>query len=146
MVAETTFIDDPNTPILIVDDSVHYAKVLERMLAQGLGYTNVTMLENTNDALDLMRSEPHRFKVLFVDFNFPYGYNGGEFLTILSNEELLEGKIAFLITSEPSESNVRQARDAGATGVVAKPFSRDQLRVTLDTARRTIFADSLEYF
>lgn len=139
-------LQDPGIPILIIEDNVHYAKVLMRLLEGGLGYTNITAVESTTDALGLITAEPERFKVLFVDFNFPTGDTGGVFLEKLKANSLLEGKIAFLITSEPSVENIKQATAAGAAGVVAKPFDREQLVFQIERAKRMIYADSQDYF
>jgi len=146
MKKETTIIDNPDLPVLIVDDSKQYADVLRRMLQGALGYKDITIVERTGDALTLIENDPDRFKMVFVDYNFPDGNTGGDLLVKLKELNLLEGKVAFLITSEPTEENMKQAKMAGALGVVAKPFNSQELRVKVDHARRSLYADSIEYF
>jgi CheY-like chemotaxis protein len=129
-----------------VEDSVHYAKVLRRLLEHGLGYTNITHVERTFEAMELIQNEPDRFHVLFVDYNFPTGDNGGTFLESLKARNLIGNKVAFLITSEPSLDKLEQATRAGAVGVVAKPFDRQQLTQQIERAKRMLFAESQDYF
>lgn len=141
MASDKAGIDDLSIPILIVDDNVQYAQVLQRILKSGLGYSNITLVENPKDALALILQDPERFKLMFVDYNFPSGETGGELLVKLKNDNLLEGKIAFLITSEPTVENMKQALGAGAMGIVAKPFDRSKLEEQLEKAKRSIKVD-----
>ena len=131
-----TSIKDPSTPILIVDDSVQYTQVLTKILKNVFGYTNITTVDETAEAYKLISSDPERFRMMFVDFRFPSGTTGGDLLTKLNEESLMIDKVAFLITSEPTVDNVKQASAAGAMGVVAKPFDRDQLKKQLERAIR----------
>lgn len=127
----TDITTDKTLPILIVDDNVQYAQLLRRILENGFGFTNITSLPDSHEAKELIMKEPDRFKMLFIDFNFPTGYSGGQLLQELSNAHLLDGKAAFLITSEPSTNNVEQASLAGALGVVVKPFNRADLELKI---------------
>ena len=140
------FIDPINASVLIVEDSSHYSLVLERLLARGLGYKNITTLSNTLDAYTMIKLNPTRFSILFVDYHFPSGDNGAELIAKLRDESLLEGKIVLVITSDPSLENAKAAAAAGALGLVAKPFDAHQLKLQIEKARRSCFADSQEYF
>jgi DNA-binding NtrC family response regulator len=146
MEEKTSIIDAVESPILIVEDNPQYAKVLERMLKAALGYTNITHVDNTAEAFKRIEQDPSYFRLLFVDYNFPIGESGGRLLEKLQESKLLQGKAAFLITSDPSVENVKQATNAGAVGVVAKPFNTEQIRVQLDKARRSLFAEEVDYF
>lgn len=137
---------NPAIPVLIVDDSMQFASLLRKMLESGLGYQDITHVENTTKAYELIAGSPHHYGVIFIDFRFPDGETGGELLTRLGSEGLLTHSISFLITSEPSSENLKQAKDAGAFGVIAKPFNRDVLRTQLERAEASIAADNIEYF
>ena len=138
--------DNNTMPILIVDDNPQYAQLLRRILESGFGFKNITSLSGTQQAHDLIKEQPGHFKMLFVDYNFPDGHSGGELLENLSKEKLLDGKAAFLITSEPSNRNVEQASLAGALGVVVKPFDRADLEIKIGKALRHIEGDEVESF
>lgn len=129
---------DAATPILIVDDSVQFSKVLSRILEGVFGYKNITILHDTGEALGVIAAEPERFKLLFVDYRFPSGMNGAELLSALHQKALIEHKAAFLITSDPSPEGVKLAKSSGAIGIIAKPFDREQLRKQLEIADRTV--------
>ena len=128
--------DETNLPILIVDDNSQYAQLLRKILESSFGFNNITSVSDTKDAKDLIDSDPEKFRLLFIDYNFPTGYTGGELLGDLHKANQMHGKAAFLITSEPSLSNVDQATKAGALGVVVKPFSRTDLQTKIERALR----------
>jgi DNA-binding NtrC family response regulator len=139
-------IKSPDTGILIVDDNPQYSFVLAKMLRAGFGYHNITTAASVEEGYKLISEQPGRFRLLFIDYQFPSGASGGELLRKLNIHNLLSGKIAFLITSDPTVDNVGEAMAAGALGVVAKPFDREALRVQLDKAQRAVIAASAESF
>lgn len=139
-------IEPTETSVLIVDDSQQYATVLKKILGSVFGYTDVTTVNSTEQAYDLVSSEPQRFKLMFVDYNFPTGQSGGELLKQLAASDLLREKAAFLITSEPTVDIVKSALTAGALGVVAKPFDRSELGKQLEHAARAVMLDKNESF
>lgn len=136
----------PELPILIVDDSAQFASVLKKMLTAGIGYSDVTLVDNTEDAYELLKVSPNRFGLMFVDFRFPNGKTGGDLLERLNAEGLMENTVSFMITSEPTSENIEQARKAGAMGVVAKPFNREELHRQLKRADAALRADQIDYF
>lgn len=137
---------DPQTPILIVDDSSQYTLVLSKILKNVFGYQNVTSVDSPDKAIEAINKDPAKFKMLFVDFNFPCGTTGGALLERLNSQQTLKDKCAFLITSEPTVDNVKQASNAGAVGVVAKPFDREELRKQLDKAERLSISKRADSF
>lgn len=137
---------DKNTEILIVDDNPQYAKVLERILRGSFGYTNIVHVDNTSDAYSLIQGRPDTLSMLFIDYNFPIGDNGGVLLEKLQAGDLLKTKVAFLMTADPTVDNVAQARAAGAIGVVAKPFNSEELKNQLKNAQKVLFMNEKESF
>lgn len=144
--AKYSDITDPLTPIMIVDDNLQYSSILKRMLEGAFGYSEITVVDRIDDAYELIVDEPDYFRLLFVDYNFPEGRTGGELLTRLKAEGVSEGIIMFLITSDPTSENVSEALNAGALGVVAKPFDRGELVKQLEKAHRTFLAQNTESF
>lgn len=136
----------PESQVLIVDDSTQYASVLHKILSNGFGFKNITRVESTESAYELLSKNPEQFKLLFVDYNFPSGVTGGDLLTKLKETHLMDGKVAFLITSEPTPDNVKQAVMAGAFGIVAKPFDRTELGRQLERVKRAIDSSKVESF
>ena len=136
----------PDTEVLIVDDSAQYATVLTKMLTHGFGLKKITHWLSSEDALTRLTENPNQYRLLFVDFRFPSGFTGGELLAELRKRGVLEGKVAFLITSEPTAENVKQAVQAGAFGIVAKPFDRAELKRQLEKAERFTAGEQAESF
>ena len=141
-----TDLNNPDTPILIVDDSLQYSQVLSKILKHGFGYSNITAVACLEDAEQLVQDDPARFKLFFVDYNLPNGRTGGTFLRILQDKQLLDEAIAFLITAEPTVDNMQEAKSAGALGVVAKPFDRTELERQLQKAKRAVMQRTVECF
>lgn len=141
-----TTIKSPETSILIVEDSKQYTMVLTKILSGIFHYIDITAVESSEEAYALLKKDPERFKLLFVDYNFPSGDNGGALLERLKYQKMLEGRIALLITSEPTVERLKEAVAAGALGIVAKPFDREELKNQLDRAERAIVAMNTESF
>lgn len=129
---------DPSAPVLIVDDNVQYAQLLKRILQSGFGFSSITVVDSPENALNVINQEPSYFRLLFVDYQFPGGLTGGDLLGYLKEKKMLEGKAAFLITADPTMDNLKQAMAAGAKGVVAKPFDRQELKKQLQKAERSM--------
>mgnify|MGYP000741753859 CR=1 FL=1 len=132
--------------ILIVDDNPQYTLLLRRILGNGFGYRNITAAETTEEAYRLIAESPHRYQLVFVDYRFPEGTTGGELLARLKRENLMESRVAFLVTSEPTVDNQREALNAGARGVVAKPFTRDCIEQQLQKVERLLKLDTHDQF
>lgn len=142
----TIIITDPNTKILIVDDSPQYSTLLSRILSVGLGYTNIVTCASLDEAFALYDHDEPEFALIFVDYNFPEGRTGGEFLRFLDNRGISEKCAVFMITAEPSVENQKEAMKAGACGVVVKPFDRMMLKKQLDKAQQLLDVENTESF
>lgn len=128
-----------DTPILIVEDTLDYAKLLMKILSAGLGFTQIVAVHSVAAAQEVIAKDPERFKIMFVDYMFPSGDTGADFLADLKARGLLGGKIAFLITAHPDVDKVQAAADLGVSGLLVKPFDRTKLQNLLKRA-----ADLLE--
>jgi DNA-binding NtrC family response regulator len=131
--------------VLIVDDSKDYAKMLERLLKSKAGFTDVTTCFSLEDGKQIIEGG-ERFALYFVDYNFPTGGKGTDFLRHLLEANCLTDAVSFLITSEPTLKNMEEATSAGAVGVVAKPFDIPQLLSQIELAKRKLFSDKIDYF
>lgn len=124
------------TSVLIVDDNNQYAKVLEKILKYSFGYTNITHVDNTSEAYQMISNNPEKFELMFVDYNFPVGDTGGLMLEKLKAQNKLNEKAVFLMTADPTTENVNQAFEAGVIGIVAKPFNSAQLKDQINKAMK----------
>ena len=113
--------------ILLIDDDVSLRRVTEYNLLEA-GY-KVLIAEDGEDGLDLFRK--HRPEMVITDVQMP-GIDGYEVLA-----RVLELEPQTLVIIITAFSTVQQAVDAmkvGAYDYLAKPFSRDQLSLTVAKA------------
>lgn len=122
-----TNLKDPETSIVIVDDSKEYTFILRKLLQDGLGYKNVITVDSATDAMNLMREKKGEPTLLFVDYHYPDGTTGADLIHRLRSEELFDSKVAFFITSQPSMETAHEANKEGVVSVVVKPFNREKL-------------------
>lgn len=107
--------------ILIVDDSKAMRMIVRRTLRQaGFAEHDLDEAGNGNEALEQL----HRasFDVVLSDWNMPV-MSGMELLTALKAEK---NAVRFgFVTSEGTPAMRKQAADAGAEFLIAKPFTTD---------------------
>lgn len=112
--------------VLAVDDSVSLRKLLAATLQQA-GH-QVTEASNGNEAL--AAAKQHSFNLVISDINMPL-MDG---LTFIRNLRVL-GAYKFtpilVLTTEMDPEKKKQAKEAGATGWIVKPFDPPQLLATI---------------
>jgi two-component system chemotaxis response regulator CheY len=116
--------------ILVVDDSRAMRMIVIRQLRHaGLDDAEFLQAENGFDGLDVVRrDEPD---LILSDWNMPE-MDGLEFLRTLRSEGF-DTPFGF-VTSEGTPDMVKLARSAGATFLIAKPFTPEGFRETLEGA------------
>lgn len=107
--------------ILIVDDSKAMRMIVRRTLRQaGFAEHDLNEAGNGSEALDQLHSTS--FDVVLSDWNMPV-MSGIELLTALKAEK---STVRFgFVTSEGTPAMRKQAADAGAEFLIAKPFTTD---------------------
>lgn len=113
--------------ILLVDDSKTMRVILQRAIRQA-GYRSLTVeeAENGQQALEKIRS--HSPRLVLSDWNMPE-MSGIEFLRRLRGEA---NQVPFgFVTSESSAEIKKIAHDAGATFLLSKPFTPDDVQEAL---------------
>lgn len=140
MEIEAHIFEPSDLHILIVEDSESYALVLWRVLTKYIGIQDVTVINNIKDAHEAVRRGPGRFNILLIDYHFPTGETGANFITQLYKDKLLEQKIAFIVTSDPTLDTTERAFNAGAAGVIAKPLDSEKLKLQMSQAHRLLYS------
>ena len=116
---------------LIVDDSSVMRRIVERSLRQsGLPVGNVFEAGDGWEALSQL--EQNTIDLIFCDINMP-AMDGLEFLRMLQSVENARTAAVVMITTEGSETTVKEAMACGARAYIRKPFSPDQIRQQLST-------------
>ena len=115
------------SPILIVDDSGAVRNVVRKLLMQ-LGYKNVDDAPNGAAALEKVSAKA--FQLIISDWNME-PINGYELLERLRAEEKYANLRFIMMTADTSISKVVQARHAGVSCFINKPFSAEELRTKI---------------
>jgi two-component system chemotaxis response regulator CheY len=113
--------------ILVVDDSKAMRMIVVRTLRQaGFAGHDVVEAENGKEGFDLVKSiKPD---LVLSDWNMPE-MTGIEFLRALRGSG--DATPFCFVTSEGSDEMRTMADEAGALGLIAKPFTEDAFRDTL---------------
>jgi len=108
--------------ILTVDDSAS----IRQMVAMTLKSAGHEVLEAGNGAEGYDKATANTVDAIITDLNMPV-MNGIEFIRKYRQHPASKGVPIILLTTESDEELKRQAKEAGATGWIVKPFKQDQL-------------------
>lgn len=109
--------------ILIIDDSESIREVIATGL-ESAGY-NVIKGINGEDGLTCLANNPG-VELIITDLNMPV-MDGISFLKEVRKSEKHKYLPVIILTTESQETKKQEARNAGATGWIIKPFSKDKL-------------------
>lgn len=108
--------------ILAVDDSPSIRQMVS-MTLQSAGYTVIEAVDGA-DGYDKAVANP--IHAVITDLNMP-NLNGIEFIRKFRAHPSSKGIPILLLTTESDDELKRQAKEAGATGWITKPFKQEQL-------------------
>jgi two-component system chemotaxis response regulator CheY len=108
--------------ILTVDDSVSIRQAI-RLTLSGAGFK----VEEAGDGAEgLAKAAAGDFKLILTDLNMPV-MNGLQMIQELRNRRILMGVPIVFLTTESDAGIKEQAKAAGATGWLTKPFVPEML-------------------
>ncbi|MEH3038071.1 MAG: response regulator [Sphingomonas adhaesiva] len=108
--------------ILTVDDSASLRMAI-RIALTGAGYA---VTEAADGAEGLAKATASRFDLIVTDLNMP-NMDGLEMIRALRQQPAQAGVPIIFLTTESDDSMKAQAKAAGATGWLVKPFQPEQL-------------------
>ena len=109
--------------ILLVDDYKFIRTILERMLQQ-LGYQNLCMATDGEDALHLLRTRP--IDLVITDYHMPE-MEGIDLFQSIQQDPVLAKIPVLLISGVPTEKFATQALAMVIQSTLNKPFRAEQL-------------------
>jgi len=113
--------------VMVVDDQPAARVMLKKMLKE-MGIQQVFEAPNGRDALAFFDSAPEMVDVILCDWNMP-AMSGLDFLRQVRSAGI---EIPFLmVTGRADKDSVIEAKDAGVSAYIAKPFSQMQLEAKL---------------
>jgi two-component system chemotaxis response regulator CheY len=108
--------------ILTIDDSAS----IRQMVAMTLIAAGHQVVEAGNGADGYSKAIAQPIDAVLTDLNMPV-MNGIEFIRKYRQHPMSKGVPVILLTTESDEELKREAKEAGATGWIVKPFKQDQL-------------------
>ncbi len=108
--------------ILTIDDSAS----IRQMVAMTLSGAGLDVLEAGNGQEGYEVATANTVHAILTDLNMPV-LNGIEFIRKYRQHPSSKGIPIILLTTESDDELKRQAKEAGATGWIVKPFKQDQL-------------------
>lgn len=108
--------------VLTVDDSPSVRQVVKIVLG-GAGYT---VIEAGDGAEGLAKAKANPVNLVITDLNMPV-MNGLELIRKLRTVPSMVGVPIVFLTTESNDAAKQEAKAAGATGWITKPFKPEQL-------------------
>jgi len=108
--------------ILTVDDSPS----IRQMIKVVLGPAGHNVIEAGDGAQALEKMKAGKVDLVITDLNMPV-MNGLELIRALRGMPTLVGLPIVFLTTESSDATKQEAKSAGATGWITKPFKPEQL-------------------
>ncbi len=116
--------------VLIVDDSPAMRTFVKRVLfLSGFEMSRCVEAGNGQEALETLNHE--RVDIILTDINMPV-MNGQEFLCNIAAQKPLRSIPVLVVSTDRTESRLREMIALGARGYVAKPFRPEELRAELE--------------
>lgn len=116
--------------VLIVDDSPVMRAFIRRIIVlsgmEGAGFLEAA---DGREALSLLRAQ--WVDVVLTDINMPT-MDGEEFVRCLAADDMLKSLPVVIVSTDGTESRMRQMLALGARGYVKKPFLPETLREELE--------------
>ncbi|MDQ6620891.1 MAG: chemotaxis response regulator CheY [Pseudomonadota bacterium] len=113
--------------ILIVDDFSTMRRIVRNLLKE-MGYTNAEEAEDGVVALVKLRGA--NFDFVISDVNMP-NMNGFALLKEIRRDPALQALPVLLVTAEAKKEDIVTAAQAGASGYIVKPFTKQTLEEKL---------------
>lgn len=120
---------DKNMKIILAEDGGTMRKMEVRILNQ-IGFENIVECRDGSEAMNELESSGEAGLVI-SDWNMP-NKSGMDLLQEMRSNQRFAAIPFIMATGQGDKQYVAQAKQAGANGVVAKPFSPDELKSLID--------------
>ena len=117
--------------LLIVDDFETNVIVMKSSLVTA-GF-NVETSNNPHNALEIAKSLKNTFDLIIVDYRMPV-MNGAELVAKIRQLPKYKKIPILMLSSETDKEKKIEAKKAGATGWIKKPFQLDKFKKIIETA------------
>lgn len=107
---------------LYIEDHAASRGVMETLLVDLLSFSDLTMLESTEDAIGRLEATGKTFDVIFLDLNIE-PVDGLAMCAMLRNHSRLQGAKIIAMTADDSPAELANTGSAGFDGMISKPLS-----------------------
>ena len=115
---------DLKMSVLIVDDYATMLRVVKSLLKQ-IGFENVDEATDGGEAYLMMKRK--KYGLVISDWNMQ-PVTGIEFLRNVRKDPELRATPFIMVTAESKKDNVVEAKNAGVSNYIVKPFSSEVLK------------------
>jgi len=122
---------DTDIKILLVEDAATMRKMELKILKQ-LGFNNVIEAVDGQAAVETLQND-QEIQLIISDWAMP-NMDGYELLGWIRNSDSFKTLPMIMATGQGDKAYVSKAMEAGANGVVAKPFTPDELKIRIEAA------------
>ena len=120
---------DKDMKVLIVDDYSTMLRILRNLLRQ-LGFCNIDEASDGAQALQKMRGG--NFGLVLSDWNMQ-PMTGLQLLKQVRSDDELKSTPFILVTAESKTENVIEAKEAGVSNYIVKPFNVQTLQMKISS-------------
>ena len=110
--------------VLIVDDYATMLRIVRNLLKQ-IGFNNIEEATDGSQALQVMKSK--KFGLVISDWNME-PMTGIQFLREVRQDPDLKATPFIMVTAESKTENVVEAKKAGVSNYIVKPFNSETLK------------------
>jgi two-component system chemotaxis response regulator CheY len=110
--------------VLIVDDYTTMLRIVRNLLKQ-IGFNNIEEATDGSQAFQMMKSR--KFGLVISDWNME-PMTGIQLLRQVRQEPDLKAVPFIMVTAESKTENVVEAKKAGVSNYIVKPFNADTLK------------------
>lgn len=106
---------------LYVEDDAFSREVLEMILTRVMGYTTLTLFEDSKDFMERLKALPEIPRVIFLDIQVQPN-NGYEMLKMIRSDPDYQDSKVIAVTANIMPSDVTHLQQVGFDGLIGKPL------------------------
>lgn len=112
-----------NLSFLYVEDDAYSRQVVNMLITRVLGYTDVTIFEDSQSFMTRLRELPRKPDVIFVDIQMT-PHDGYAVLQMLRDDENYKSATIIAMTANVMATDIAKLRETGFDGLIGKPIDR----------------------
>lgn len=133
--------DNHEPRFLYVEDDVMSREIFEVLMKEVMGYSHLTIFEDSSNFIERLSALPDRPNVFFLDVQID-PHDGYEMLTMLRSDAVYQDAIIIAMTANVMSYDIEHLRTAGFNGLIGKPIVR---RVFPQLVEKLLSGESVWY-